>query len=155
MAMTEKEELSAFKAIGFEVWELQLLKERGLLKKPKIRNIDDIPLPKLEKNIKRQISPKAIDRLFCEFWEIYPRKAAKQEAYKAFKSIKPTAETVRKICVAVHIFDGTEKQFIPYPATYLRGRRWEDVEAETIENDVILNSISIVPVFEKNEVEDE
>ncbi|MCM1330431.1 MAG: hypothetical protein NC253_13435 [Ruminococcus sp.] len=69
---------------------------------------------------------------FEEFWQAYPKKTAKQAALKAWNKLKPNAE-LRQV-----ILDALERQtqsvqwqkdggqFIPYPATWLNGRRWED-----------------------------
>ena len=70
---------------------------------------------------------------FDEFWKVYPRKAAKPAAIKAWTKLNPNDETLRKILESVKtqaaspdwLKDGG--QFIPYPATYLNGRRWEDL----------------------------
>ena len=84
---------------------------------------------------KPPISPKgesASNYLFDLFWAAYPRKVAKQAAVKAWGKIKPDEAFTRKIIAAVDRFredpqwrkdDG---QFIPHPATFLNGRRWED-----------------------------
>ena len=69
---------------------------------------------------------------FETFWKSYPRKVAKAEARKAWeqtKRIRPDTETLIK---AVLNHCKTEQwmksggAFIPYPATWLRGERWED-----------------------------
>lgn len=69
---------------------------------------------------------------FDRFWKLYPRKAAKQDAIKAWKKLNPGPELVDVICAAVTQSRKTVQwkreggQFVPYPATYLNGRRWED-----------------------------
>jgi hypothetical protein len=78
--------------------------------------------------------PKAslANALFADFWEQYPKKAAKADAEKAFAKIRPDAELL------VVILDGLERakestgwtkddgQYIPHAATWLNKRRWED-----------------------------
>ena len=67
---------------------------------------------------------------FLKFWNIYPRKEAKPDAFKAFKKIK--AEELDKILRHVPMFcHGKESQYIPHPASYLNKRRWEDEQAQT------------------------
>ena len=69
---------------------------------------------------------------FEAFWKTYPRKTAKANALKAWAKLKPNAELATKIMqsVAYHcvcadwVKDGG--QFIPHPATWLNGKRWED-----------------------------
>jgi hypothetical protein len=66
---------------------------------------------------------------FDDFWTIYPRKEGKGAAKKAWaKAVKilPASELlpiVRSYSVRVH---GTEKRFIPFPATWLNQERWAD-----------------------------
>ena len=90
-----------------------------------------------QKQSQRETSPKAPKGAepvgFDEFWKAYPRKAAKPAAIKAWVKLNPNDETFRKILESVKtqaaspdwLKDGG--QFIPYPATYLNGRRWEDL----------------------------
>lgn len=72
------------------------------------------------------------DQLFFQFWEAYPRKVAKQDAIKAWQKIKPSAEVFTKILTALESFKGSSQwrsdngKFIPHPATWLNGRRFED-----------------------------
>jgi hypothetical protein len=69
---------------------------------------------------------------FLKFWNIYPRKEAKPDAFKAFKKIK--ADELDKILRHVPMFcHGKEPQFIPHPASYLNKRRWEDEGIKTNE----------------------
>ncbi len=69
---------------------------------------------------------------FKEFWTAWPNKVAKKEAVKAWKTLKPTSSLADRILVDVAARSKSKKwlkdggQFIPHPATYLRGARWED-----------------------------
>ena len=71
---------------------------------------------------------------FAEFWSVYPKKKAKQDAIKAWDKIKPDEALGKTIIKAVQAQKLTQDwiknggAFIPYPATYLNGRRWEDEE---------------------------
>lgn len=70
--------------------------------------------------------------LFDRFWKLYPRKIGKGNAEKAWKKLRVTQPLFDKICSALSaqvaspdwMKDGG--QFIPYPATWLNGKRWED-----------------------------
>jgi hypothetical protein len=70
-----------------------------------------------------------VDDEFDDFWSIYPRKEGKGAARKAWgKAVKslPASELlpiVRSYSVRVH---GTERRFIPFPATWLNQERWAD-----------------------------
>lgn len=69
---------------------------------------------------------------FSKFWEAYPVKKAKQDAYKAWKKIKPTAELFERIMTAVENYKNSLEwtkengKYIPHPATWLNGGRWDD-----------------------------
>jgi len=64
---------------------------------------------------------------FVEFYEAYPRKTGKQEAIKAFRRLNPSAELQTVVLDDVRRrYVATEWRYIPHPATYLNGRRWED-----------------------------
>ena len=74
---------------------------------------------------------------FDEFWEAYPKKKAKEDARKAWAKLKPD-ETLGKVIIqAVEAakkskdWQKEKGQYIPHPATYLNGKRWEDEGNET------------------------
>lgn len=69
---------------------------------------------------------------FADFWKVYPRRVGKADAIKAW-------EKALKACVLPRGSDLAEKiealkrteqwqnpEFIPHPATFINGRRWED-----------------------------
>ena len=74
---------------------------------------------------------------FDEFYAIYPKKVAKQDAIKAWAKINPNEELKNKIIASLktsmRMPDWTKDngQFIPYPATWLNGKRWEDAPLST------------------------
>jgi len=65
---------------------------------------------------------------FAEFWAAYPRKTAKDDARKAWqKAVRraPPAEIIAGLARAT--FDRREfPRFVPHPATWLNGGRWQD-----------------------------
>ncbi len=69
---------------------------------------------------------------FNLFWEKYPKKLAKRDAEKAFAKINPDEKLFNLILEKLELYKQSEAwlkdggQFIPYPATWLNGRRWED-----------------------------
>jgi uncharacterized protein YdaU (DUF1376 family) len=79
----------------------------------------------------KSTSPPAED-LFPKFWKLYPNKKGKAAAEKAWKKLKVTdalfnliAQGLTKQCTSpAWTKDGG--QFIPHPATWLNGKRWED-----------------------------
>lgn len=69
---------------------------------------------------------------FALFWAAYPKKSAKQDALKAFVKLAPSTELLDTLLSAIALQKasaGWAKDggaFIPLPASWLRGRRWED-----------------------------
>ena len=68
---------------------------------------------------------------FARFWEIYPRKVAKESAEKAWAKIDPPEHLVSRIILAVKTQKKVdsrfrEVRFTPHPATWLNGREWEN-----------------------------
>ena len=73
-----------------------------------------------------------MDDSFTRFWDAYPRKVAKQEAAKAWSKIKVDEALQGRILAALDAQKKSDQwtrengKYIPHPATWLRGRRWED-----------------------------
>lgn len=74
--------------------------------------------------------------LFERFWKAYPKKVAKGTAAKAFKKAKVDESLLQDILKALEWQRETKQwkaeggQYIPNPATYINGRRWEDEQEE-------------------------
>jgi uncharacterized protein YdaU (DUF1376 family) len=73
---------------------------------------------------------------FDTFWKQYPRKIAKDNAKKAWLKIKPDDDLLNRMLVAINQqgLINKEIQFVPHPATWLNGKRWED-EVTVKQND--------------------
>jgi len=107
----------------------------GLLP-PKIREV------KLSKD-KNPLSKKSLldDDVFLEFWKMYPRKQKKKEAREAWIKISPDNGQTEKIMSAIKNQKQSEQwqkengKFIPLPATWLNGERWEDETTTTLQDD--------------------
>jgi hypothetical protein len=66
---------------------------------------------------------------FLQFWAAYPKKQAKVDARKAWNQIRPTAALLATILSSVEEWKSSKQWregIIPHPATWLRGKRWED-----------------------------
>jgi len=68
---------------------------------------------------------------FDAFWKIYPKRVKKQDAIKAWRQVE--AEDLTKVILdrltqfkLSAEWTREDGRFIPYPASWLRGRRWED-----------------------------
>jgi hypothetical protein len=73
-----------------------------------------------------------VDNAFEDFYTAYPKKVGKQDALKAWDKIKPDLALQTKIMSALGAAIRSEDwrkeggKFIPYPTTWLNGKRWED-----------------------------
>ena len=76
--------------------------------------------------------PKGGGVAFEAFWVAYPRHTNKQAALKAFLRLNPDDVLMQTILKAISIQRQSDQwtrdgwQYIPHPATWLNGRRWED-----------------------------
>jgi hypothetical protein len=68
--------------------------------------------------------------MFDLFWSTYPRKLARRDAERAWSKIHSSKHLDVLAALHKHIQmwkqKAVDKQFIPYPATWLNGARWED-----------------------------
>lgn len=77
-----------------------------------------------------------VDRRFEAFWAAWPVRKARVKALIAWRRIKPDAELTAAIIAAVERNKrsiGWQKdggEFIPFAASWLNGRRWEDEVSE-------------------------
>lgn len=71
---------------------------------------------------RKDISPNSS---FGDFWNAYPRKENKKRAESAFKRLSKDDQK-KAMADCQTRFNGTEKQFIPMPSTYIKGERWND-----------------------------
>jgi hypothetical protein len=66
---------------------------------------------------------------FEKFWSAYPRKEGKQKAKAAFEKVNVPLDVLSNAIEQQKESAQWSKdngQFIPYPATWLNGKRWED-----------------------------
>jgi hypothetical protein len=68
---------------------------------------------------------------FDQFWAAYPKKAKKADAQKAWGQVRASklTETIMNALAGFKVsaeWIREEGRYIPHPATWLRGRRWED-----------------------------
>lgn len=113
-----------------------------------VPHTDGMPMPSDAKQaISREISgdgdgdgdedvnpqiPKGAEIGFFEFWTHYPRKTAQQKALSAWMKLKPDSDLCKVIINAVKAqsqwsqWTKDNGQFIPHPATWINGKRWQD-----------------------------
>src|SRR5574343_1583323 len=65
---------------------------------------------------------------FDDFWLLFPRKVAKLAARKAWARIDPALyPVIVTACAAWRpVWADKDPEYIPHPATWLNGERWED-----------------------------
>lgn len=69
---------------------------------------------------------------FEAFYMLYPKKVAREDAESAWKKLHPDAELQSKMTSALQIqrtsatWQKDDGQFIPNPATWINGKRWQD-----------------------------
>ena len=73
----------------------------------------------------------APDAGFAAFWAAYQRRTHRKAAWDAWKRLQPSQAVQRQILEALGIQSASKQwaeglNFIPHPASWLRGRRWED-----------------------------
>ena len=87
-------------------------------------------------NIKKSNVNKRNNNLFDQFWAVYPKKIAKQDAQRKFEKLNPDESLLEVMIRAVEKQKQTEQwtkdggQYIPYPATWIHQKRWEDETTE-------------------------
>ena len=87
---------------------------------------------KEKEKINNKVSNETYMRAFEVFWAAYPRHTGKQDAYKAFVKLKPDEALMQAILAGIEKQKQSAQwtkdggQFIPHPATWLNGCRWED-----------------------------
>ena len=96
--------------------------------KPLVSKIKEVDKDK-DKDKKKEKRPCAS---FDIFWKPYPKKKSKGDAEKAWKAISPDEDLLNvmllSIAKAKETKDWTKEngKFVPYPATWLRAKGWED-----------------------------
>mgnify|MGYP001294792010 CR=1 FL=1 len=69
---------------------------------------------------------------FDQFWAVWPKRCAKADARKAWIQTEKVRPPIADIIKAIQAQCRTEQwmkdngTYIPYPATWIRGERWDD-----------------------------
>ena len=132
--------------------EKQMLSSKGKESKGKEReskenkNIKEHAQAHASVSAKKAQRTKFVKDLFeNQFWKLYPRKRAKQDALKAFMALFPVSAS-KEQCnrrwknIVLHIdalvAEGRPPDKIPYPATFLRRENFDEPPAEMTTSDV-------------------
>ena len=94
--------------------------------------LTESPLPK----VRKKIVSNEFKNDFEAFWKLYPKKKSKGDAEKAWGQMVTSKEIVEAILKKIPLLKNTEDwqkengRFIPYPASWLRAKGWEDEPIE-------------------------
>lgn len=95
-----------------------------------LNNHGTITTNRIEKNIIEKNKNIDVQNQFEQFYNLYPRKVQKQRAIKAFKRLNKKEIKAVMDTLPGHIKNwnskGTDKEFIPHPASWLNAKSWED-----------------------------
>lgn len=92
-------------------------------------------------NINNPLTPTGESELFDEFWAAYPKHVAKKPARRAWDKLHADRDLLDALLTALEWQTRTEAwqrdggRYVPNPATWLNGRRWEDEPQEETEPD--------------------
>lgn len=111
------------------------------------RVVQSVDIYKQNKIEKEKIKKEKALVLFERFWEAYPKKTAKLEAEKAFIKLNVNDGLLDTMLTALEKQSSQwqQVQYIPYPATWLNGKRWNDELEPMKVNKLPESYISTVP----------
>lgn len=108
-------------------------KERGVTRNYTEEHIITLEGKGIEGYIYPPISPKGDGAWFDDtFWPAYPRKVAKEAARKAAARLEREGVDLAEVMAGLEAARASEQwtrdggRYVPHPATWLNGRRWED-----------------------------
>lgn len=106
--------------------------------------LSDVPENPIQSNLESESNPNptstqsTLKDRFETFWTNYPKKRSKGQAEKAWAKIKPDEQLTGEILSALERAKTSADwqkdggQFIPYPATWLNAKGWEDDYTPTL-----------------------
>ena len=112
--------------------------EKPTSENPTLQNKDNINTPysppegDQPPRVKKKAKPEPDWELFERFWAAYPNKKAKERARRAWAKLCPDLALCRVMAAALERAKQSPEwrkdggAYIPHPATWLNGRRWED-----------------------------
>ena len=104
-----------------------------------LRRTIEVTKKKPNEESRKQPCGRVEDPDFTAFWEAYPRKVAKPKAFAAWQKAKlPAIADILASITAQSCYDQWRKdggKFIPYPASWINGERWNDVTTTGRESD--------------------
>lgn len=140
-----RDKIGGFVSMQYNVYEVpQPLSEKPKSQYPLSENPTSGNVPNKELSNKelsnKELKNKYIVR-FEEFYNLYPKKIARQRAETAFKNAVKDLETLKLILNDLEKRKGHEQwykdegKYIPHPATYLNGAMWlDEYEIKEVDN---------------------
>ena len=90
--------------------------------------------PEVELEEEKEKTNGLYSKSFLEFWEAYPVKKGKGQAFRAWKKLGSKKPSLEEILIAVnHQREWPEfQEYTPHASTWLNGHRWEDEKKEKV-----------------------
>ena len=132
-----RERQSSAKAAAKKRWEKIQENQRPTDKAALPTQCQPEPEPEPDKKEDTKVSSKKDENGFDAFWSEVPRKVAKGNARKAYRSALKKADAqsildgMKRYAASVK---GKDPKYIAHPATWLNGERWADEEDATADN---------------------
>lgn len=126
--LAKPSESSGYDVMCSEVICSDVIKDKTLMSKPPGEAVQSEPKKEPRKQSKEPL--KYNDPLFAEFWEAYPKKQAKGEAWSVWKKIRPAPDLLKLMLRSVadakqsEDWKKEEGKYIPQPAKWLRWEHW-------------------------------
>ena len=94
------------------------------------------------------------DDTFEWFWKLYPNKKAKKDAIIMWNRLSTNEKTLAVDWLQKYLIywkkKSTEKQYLPHPATWINGKRWED----NLSDEVNIQKTNVQEQLEKERAEE-
>jgi predicted phage-related endonuclease len=125
------EHYSCFLAAHETIWK-PLINGLEMVQEPSINNNSNNNNIKEEEGGMGEEETIPLQIPFDRFWAAYPKKRAKGDAEKTWHVLKPSEPLVIQIIATLELAKTSDEwqkdsgQYIPYPATWLRRKGWED-----------------------------
>lgn len=91
---------------------------------------------------------------FDDFWMLYPRRVAKKDALRAWVRLT-TGQQISALVALVdwrRVWQGKDSQYLPHPATWINGERWEDELPTEYTAMTAAHKPVVIPAAEKGEI---
>lgn len=127
----------------FDAHTSESAKKRALTAKRqgKFRNADvtqEVTQQALPRKEKKRYTPVSPNGEFERFWQAYPKRKSRADAEKAFAKVNPDEQLLAVMLAAIAKaktqadWQREGGKFVPYPASWLNGKRWLDEDITLI-----------------------